>query len=103
MVEDFFFAVAASIMAAQALLPKTMGICHIWRYHDGRTLTGMGAGLILDGKLYAGTTYGLIIYQEQVMAIAQKVAEGHHGKIWAESRDGVNSFFVSLPSLNMEK
>ena len=45
MVEDFFFAVAASIMAAQALLPKTMGICHIWRYHDGRTLTGMGAGL----------------------------------------------------------
>ena len=31
------------------------------------------------------------------LSIAQKIVESHHGKIWAESRDGLNSFYVSLP------
>ena len=34
------------------------------------------------------------------LAIAQKIVERHHGKIWAESRDGVNSFYVQLPLLS---
>jgi signal transduction histidine kinase len=32
------------------------------------------------------------------LAIAQSIAELHHGKIWAESKHGVNTFFVSLPT-----
>ena len=33
------------------------------------------------------------------LAIAQKIVEEHRGKIWAESRDGVNSFLVQVPLL----
>lgn len=31
------------------------------------------------------------------LSIAQGIVEQHRGKIWAESRDGVNTFYVSLP------
>ena len=31
------------------------------------------------------------------LAIAERIAETHKGKIWAESRSGVNSFYVQLP------
>lgn len=31
------------------------------------------------------------------LSIAQGIVERHRGKIWAQSRDGVNTFFVSLP------
>lgn len=31
------------------------------------------------------------------LSIAQRILEEHHGKIWAESRDGRNVFFVRLP------
>ena len=31
------------------------------------------------------------------LAIAQSIAQLHRGRIWAESRDGVNTFFVELP------
>ncbi len=30
------------------------------------------------------------------LAIAKQIIENHHGKIWAESQDGLNSFHVSL-------
>lgn len=31
------------------------------------------------------------------LAIASDIVSSHRGKIWAESRDGVNTFFVQLP------
>ena len=31
------------------------------------------------------------------LSIAQRVVEEHRGRIWAESRGGINSFFVQLP------
>ena len=33
------------------------------------------------------------------LSIAQKIVEEHHGKIWAESKNGLNTFFVTLPVL----
>ncbi len=33
------------------------------------------------------------------LAIASSIVSDHDGKIWADSRDGVNTFFVQLPSL----
>lgn len=33
------------------------------------------------------------------LSIAQRIAEEHHGRIWAESKDGYNSFYVELPML----
>ncbi|MGN0369525.1 MAG: sensor histidine kinase [Butyrivibrio sp.] len=34
------------------------------------------------------------------LAIAQGIVNEHNGRIWAESRDGYNSFFVELPIRN---
>lgn len=31
------------------------------------------------------------------LSIAQSIVQRHKGKIWVESRDGINSFFVELP------
>lgn len=31
------------------------------------------------------------------LAIAQRIVSEHRGRIWAQGRDGVNTFFVSLP------
>lgn len=31
------------------------------------------------------------------LSIAQQIVQAHHGKIWADSRQGVNTFFVELP------
>ena len=33
------------------------------------------------------------------LAIAKGVVERHHGKIWAESENGVNRFVCELPGL----
>ena len=33
------------------------------------------------------------------LAIAQKIVENHRGKIWCESENGWNTFFVTLPAL----
>lgn len=33
------------------------------------------------------------------LSIAQRIVEDHGGRIWAESRDGVNTFFVQLPTI----
>ena len=32
------------------------------------------------------------------LAIARRIVSDHRGKIWAESRDGVNRFYVTLPT-----
>ena len=38
------------------------------------------------------------------LSIAQAVAAAHHGRVWAESRDGVNAFFTEIPTAaNHEK
>ncbi len=34
------------------------------------------------------------------LSIAKNITERHRGKIWAQSRSGVNSFFVELPCIN---
>ena len=34
------------------------------------------------------------------LAIAESIVEAHKGKIWAESEDGCNTFFVQLPTNN---
>ena len=34
------------------------------------------------------------------LSIAESIVESHKGKIWAESEDGLNSFFVLLPTNN---
>ncbi len=31
------------------------------------------------------------------LAIAQSIAQEHHGRIWAESRTGINTFYIELP------
>ena len=31
------------------------------------------------------------------LSIAERIVSDHRGKIWAEGRDGINTFFVSLP------
>lgn len=31
------------------------------------------------------------------LSIAQSITEEHHGKIWCESRDGYNRFYVEIP------
>ena len=36
------------------------------------------------------------------LSIAQGIVNQHGGRIWAESRDGVNSFYIELPSLKKE-
>ncbi len=33
------------------------------------------------------------------LSIAERIVQSHRGKIWAESRNGVNTFFVELPVL----
>ncbi|MBR4863117.1 MAG: HAMP domain-containing histidine kinase [Oscillospiraceae bacterium] len=34
------------------------------------------------------------------LSIAEAIAEAHKGKIWVESKDGYNTFYVQLPMLN---
>ena len=45
----------------------------------------------LDQARTAGRSYGL------GLPIAQGVVRQHRGRIWAESREGRNTFFVELP------
>ena len=33
------------------------------------------------------------------LSIAQSIANVHKGKIWAESQNGINTFFVNLPTI----
>ena len=37
------------------------------------------------------------------LSIAQRIVEEHRGRIWVESRDGVNRFFVQLPAQSGRK
>lgn len=47
----------------------------------------------LDKARTTGGSYGL------GLAIAQSIVADHKGKIWARSENGVNTFFVTLPTL----
>ena len=33
------------------------------------------------------------------LSIAEGIVSAHRGRIWAESRDGFNTFFVTLPTV----
>ena len=37
------------------------------------------------------------------LPIAQSIVTQHRGRIWVLSKDGVNTFCVSLPTCNKEK
>lgn len=37
------------------------------------------------------------------LPIAQSIIASHRGKIWCHSKDGINSFFVTLPTHNQDK
>lgn len=45
----------------------------------------------VDEARSAGGSFGL------GLSIAEGIVTAHHGKIWAESREGINTFFVQLP------
>lgn len=34
------------------------------------------------------------------LSIAQSIVQAHRGKIWCESKDGINVFYVNLPIRN---
>ena len=34
------------------------------------------------------------------LSIAQSIVQAHRGKIWCESKDGINTFYVNLPTRN---
>ena len=46
----------------------------------------------VDSTRSANRSYGL------GLAIAERIVSDHRGKIWAEGRDGVNTFYVNLPT-----
>ena len=63
----------------------------------GRTLTAQECRDIFS-RFYRvdparrGSSYGL------GLAIAARIVSDHRGRIWAEGRDGVNTFYVNLPT-----
>lgn len=52
-------------------------------------------------KFYRGTDSGGTIGSGLGLALVRSVARSHHGKVWAENRDGTGSkFFLQLPTKN---
>ena len=42
--------------------------------------------------------FGIFVVVDGSVSIADSIVTDHHGKIWAESAGGINTFFVSLPT-----
>ena len=36
------------------------------------------------------------------LSIAEGIVQAHRGKIWAESKDGVNTFLIQLPTTSVK-
>ena len=62
----------------EAISPADLTKIFQWFYRVDNARTGSGS-------------YGL------GLSIAELIVQAHKGKIWAESREGVNTFFVQLP------
>lgn len=79
-------------------LEKTRGHCLLTVTSQGPTLTGKQCRDIFKRFYRVDTARSMNHSYGLGLAIAQSIVEGQRGKIWAESREGTNRFFVKLPT-----
>ena len=83
--------------AVQVSLKRQRGVCQLAVASRGETIAPEDLKKIferfyrVDKARTASHSYGL------GLAIAQAIVREHRGRIWAESREGTNTFFVELP------
>ena len=91
---------SASASTVSVRLRKARHCCLLQVESQGETLSREDLKRIFqrfyrtDSSRSRDSSYGL------GLSIAKKIVEKHHGKIWAESRDGVNTFYVQLNCLS---
>lgn len=85
------------------LTAQGLGHCLLSVASQGETLTAQQCKDIfkrfyrVDEARSMNRSYGL------GLPIAQEIVARHRGKIWCQSKDGVNTFFISLPTCNPPK